>query len=156
MLCSQCLTEKGNELTRVSLVDPDGNCVLDDLVKPENRILNYLTRYMRTHSYIHTHTFFFNVTDKRHHCIKMLQHVSVARVIACSLIGSLVSPQRCWGQSRPHYETSKRRSRCCYHGTQCWWATPSTTTSRLWKWVTTDILVIKWLLQGFKYELLLF
>ena len=69
MLCFQCLTEKGYELTRVSLVDSDGNCVLDDLVKPENRILNYLTQYKHTH---------FKITDKQHRCIKMLQHISVA------------------------------------------------------------------------------
>ncbi|XP_077684056.1 RNA exonuclease 5 isoform X2 [Eretmochelys imbricata] len=43
--CEMCLTEKGNEVTRVSLVDAEGQCIMDELIKPETQILNYFTRY---------------------------------------------------------------------------------------------------------------
>ncbi|XP_070684114.1 RNA exonuclease 5-like [Pempheris klunzingeri] len=43
--CEMCLTEKGYELVRASLVDSDGNCLLDELVKPQNLIYNYLTKF---------------------------------------------------------------------------------------------------------------
>lgn len=42
--CEMCLTAKGNEVTRVSLVDAQGQCLLNELVKPESRVVNYCTR----------------------------------------------------------------------------------------------------------------
>lgn len=38
-------------------MDSDGNCVLDELVKPQNRILNYLTKYAHTHAHAHAHAY---------------------------------------------------------------------------------------------------
>lgn len=44
--CEMCKTTTGElELTRVSVVDEDLNTFYDTLVKPENRITDYLTRY---------------------------------------------------------------------------------------------------------------
>ncbi|XP_072916355.1 RNA exonuclease 5-like isoform X2 [Hemitrygon akajei] len=43
--CEMCLTRKGKELTRISVVDAEGHCLMDELVKPDNQILNYLTRF---------------------------------------------------------------------------------------------------------------
>ncbi|XP_073884052.1 RNA exonuclease 5 isoform X4 [Macaca fascicularis] len=43
--CEMCLTSKGRELTRISLVAEGGCCVMDELVKPENKILDYLTSF---------------------------------------------------------------------------------------------------------------
>lgn len=43
--CEMCLTARGNEVVRVSLVDAEGQCLLNELVKPESVIVNYCTRY---------------------------------------------------------------------------------------------------------------
>ncbi|EEC01276.1 exonuclease nef-sp, putative, partial [Ixodes scapularis] len=44
--CEMCLTTaKCNELARVTLIDEDEKVLLDELVKPRNRIVNYLTQF---------------------------------------------------------------------------------------------------------------
>lgn len=44
--CEMCKTESGElELTRVSLVDESCKLIYDQLVKPDNLIIDYLTKY---------------------------------------------------------------------------------------------------------------
>ncbi|KAG9063647.1 hypothetical protein KI688_003758 [Linnemannia hyalina] len=45
MDCEMCRTEAGQELTRVTLIDEAGKTIYDELVMPENPILDYLTQY---------------------------------------------------------------------------------------------------------------
>ncbi|KAM4838416.1 RNA exonuclease 5-like [Urocitellus parryii] len=40
-----CITSKGRELTRISLVAEGGSCLLDELVKPDEEIVDYATCY---------------------------------------------------------------------------------------------------------------
>jgi len=46
MDCEMCKTEQGSEITRVTLVDYQGNTLYDELVKPVNPIIDYLTTYV--------------------------------------------------------------------------------------------------------------
>ena len=43
--CEMVFTSKGNEVARVALLDFSGETCLDELVKPENQIWNYKTKY---------------------------------------------------------------------------------------------------------------
>lgn len=55
MDCEMCKTEGGRlELTRVSIIGWDGSVVLDELVKPDKPIIDYLTPYVAQASHTHT------------------------------------------------------------------------------------------------------
>ncbi|NXU51147.1 REXO5 exonuclease, partial [Turnix velox] len=43
--CEMCLTAKGNEVAHISLVDSQGRCLLNELVKPQGSVVNYRTKF---------------------------------------------------------------------------------------------------------------
>ncbi|XP_028395179.1 uncharacterized exonuclease C637.09-like [Dendronephthya gigantea] len=43
--CEMCMSSEGKELTRISVIDSTHQVIYDTLVKPENTITDYLTRY---------------------------------------------------------------------------------------------------------------
>ncbi|ORE10435.1 hypothetical protein BCV72DRAFT_313644 [Rhizopus microsporus var. microsporus] len=43
--CEMVMTEKGSALARITLIDEDGSILLDELVKPDAPITDYLTQY---------------------------------------------------------------------------------------------------------------
>ncbi|EIE80172.1 hypothetical protein G6F46_000899 [Rhizopus delemar] len=45
MDCEMVMTEKGSALARITLIDEDGSVLLDELVKPDDPITDYLTQY---------------------------------------------------------------------------------------------------------------
>ncbi|KAI9280198.1 ribonuclease H-like domain-containing protein [Umbelopsis sp. AD052] len=45
MDCEMCVSTKGRVLTRVAIVDRDGKLLLDELVKPNEPIIDYVTQY---------------------------------------------------------------------------------------------------------------
>lgn len=44
--CEMCYTAKGQELTRISVVDESMTLVYDAIVKPDLPIIDYVTRYV--------------------------------------------------------------------------------------------------------------
>ncbi|XP_042222013.1 serine-rich adhesin for platelets-like isoform X2 [Homarus americanus] len=43
--CEMCYTTAGNELTRITIINTEGNTIYEQLVKPDNPIIDYNTRF---------------------------------------------------------------------------------------------------------------
>ncbi|KAK0051025.1 RNA exonuclease 1 [Biomphalaria pfeifferi] len=87
--CEMCLTSiHKNELTRVSVVAEDGILLYDTLVKPRNKIINYLTRFSGI-----TKEMLESVTTRIEDVQKKLQEILPADAILCgqSLNSDLVA-----------------------------------------------------------------
>ena len=77
--CEMCLTTiQKLELTRVTVVNENSECVYDTLVKPHNRIINYLTRYSGI-----TREMLTNVKTRLQDVQKKIQKLLPADVILC-------------------------------------------------------------------------
>ena len=69
--CEMCLTTKTHELTRISIIDWEGKLVYDQLVVPENEIVDYLTQYSGiTATMLHDVT--TRLEDVQQHLLKTL------------------------------------------------------------------------------------
>ncbi|KAF0287555.1 RNA exonuclease 5 [Amphibalanus amphitrite] len=77
--CEMCVTRSGSELTSISVLDESEQLVYGTLVKPDNPILDYVTRYSgitaerleMMHPYIIDTSVIFNVTGVRHRKTKL-------------------------------------------------------------------------------------
>ena len=59
--CEMCYTTRGIELTRITVVDDDGNTTYETFVKPDNKIIDYNTKYDNHQFQIHEQNMSLNL-----------------------------------------------------------------------------------------------